>query len=44
MQTGIPEDMRAYLGMMGFKVIINYHGEVVRMEQPGSASGGDDGE
>jgi len=36
MQTGIPEDMRAYLGMMGFKVIINYHGEVVRMEQPGS--------
>jgi len=41
MQTGIPEDMRAYLGMMGFKVIVNYHGEVVRMEQPGSASDGD---
>ena len=41
MQTGIPEDMRAYLGMMGFKVIINYHGEVVRMEQPGSADDGD---
>ena len=40
MQTGIPEDMRAYLGMMGFKVVINYHGEVVRVEQPGSA--GDD--
>ena len=45
MQTGIPEDMRAYLGMMGFKVIVNYHGEVVRVEQPGSAGGGgDDGE
>jgi hypothetical protein len=45
MKTGIPEDMRAYLGMMGFKVIINYHGEVVRVEQPGSAGGGeDDGE
>jgi len=39
MQSGIPEDMRAYLGMMGFKVVINYHGEVVRVEQPGSASG-----
>ncbi|MBK7319298.1 hypothetical protein [Candidatus Villigracilis affinis] len=39
MQTGIPEDMRAYLGMMGFKVIINYHGELVRVEQPGSAGG-----
>jgi hypothetical protein len=34
MQTGIPEDMRAYLGMMGFKVIINYHGEIIRVEQP----------
>jgi hypothetical protein len=45
MQTGIPEDMRAYLGMMGFKVIVNYHGEVVRVEQPGAAGGdGDDGD
>ncbi|WKZ37697.1 MAG: hypothetical protein QY332_07100 [Anaerolineales bacterium] len=42
LQTGLPEDMRAYLGMMGFKVIINYHGEVVRVEQPGAAS--DEGE
>lgn len=39
MKTGLPEDMRAYLGMMGFKVVINYHGEVVRVEQPGSTSG-----
>jgi len=42
MQTGIPEDMRAYLGMMGFKIIINMHGEVLRVEQPGVA--GDEGE
>lgn len=42
MQTGLPEDMRAYLGMMGFKVVINYHGEVVRVEQPGTT--GDEGE
>ncbi|RIK31414.1 MAG: hypothetical protein DCC56_04310 [Anaerolineae bacterium] len=39
-QNGIPEDMRAYLGMMGFKVVINLHGEVVRIEQPGA--GGDE--
>ncbi len=44
MQTGIPEDMRAYLGMMGFKVVINYHGEIVRVEQPGIAGGEGDGE
>ena len=38
MQTGIPEDMRAYLGMMGFKIIINMHGDVLRVEQPGAIS------
>ena len=38
MQVGLPEDMRAYLGMMGFKIIINVHGEVLRVEQPGAAS------
>jgi hypothetical protein len=42
MQAGIPEDMRTYLGMMGFKVVINIHGEVLDIDQPGIAS--DDGE
>lgn len=37
MQSGIPEDMRAYLGMMGFRIVINHHGEVLRVEQPGSS-------
>jgi hypothetical protein len=39
---GIPEEMRAYLGMSGFKVIIDMNGEVLRFEQPGAAS--DEGE
>ncbi|MBI5932335.1 MAG: hypothetical protein HY867_01405 [Chloroflexi bacterium] len=43
METGLPEDARAYLGMMGFKIVINYHGEVVSVEQPGIASDDDDG-
>ena len=34
LQTGLPEDMRIYLGMVGFKVFINMHGEVLRVEQP----------
>jgi hypothetical protein len=42
MQAGIPEDMRQYLGMVGFKIVINVHGEVVKVEQPGTA--GDEGE
>ncbi len=36
--TGIPEEGRAYLGMMGFKIVINIHGEVVRFDQPSVAS------
>jgi len=42
MQAGIPEDMRAYLGMMGFKVVINMHGEVLSIDQPGTASDDDE--
>jgi hypothetical protein len=34
-QIGLPEEQRAYLGMMGFKVRINVHGEVLEVEQPG---------
>ena len=34
LQQGLPEDTRIYLGMVGFKVVVNVHGEVVRVEQP----------
>jgi hypothetical protein len=34
MQQGIPEEARAYLGMLGFKVVIDMHGEVLRVQQP----------
>ena len=43
-QVGIPEDMRAYLGMTGFKVIVDYHGTMLRVEQRGLASDEGDGE
>lgn len=33
--TGIPQDALAYLGMLGFKIVINVHGEVVDFNQPG---------
>jgi hypothetical protein len=38
LNTGIPESGRAYMGMMGFRVVINVHGEVVRVDQPGAIS------
>jgi hypothetical protein len=42
LKTGIPEDARAYMGMMGFKVVINVHGEIVRVDQPSAPSGEDE--
>ena len=35
LQEGLPDETRAYMGMTGFKIIINHHGEVVDVEQPG---------
>jgi hypothetical protein len=43
LETGIPEEGRAYMGMMGFRVVINIHGDVIRVDQPGAISG-DEGE
>ncbi|RME44885.1 MAG: hypothetical protein D6796_11200 [Caldilineae bacterium] len=41
MEYGLPEDARMMLGMMGFKVIVNIHGEVVRIEAPAQEMPGD---
>ena len=41
MQQGLPEEGRAYLGMLGFKIVINLHGEVLRIEQPSAPDNGD---
>lgn len=35
MKSGLPEELRAYLGMMGFRIRINMHGEVLEVAQPG---------
>jgi hypothetical protein len=35
LRSGLPEDARAYMGMMGFRIIINVHGEVLKIDQPG---------
>jgi hypothetical protein len=42
MEAGLPEQARQWLGMLGFRVIVNYHGEVVRLDSPGAVN--DDGE
>ena len=34
MEHGLPEDVRAWMGISGFRVVINLHGEVLRIDQP----------
>ena len=35
LQAGLPEEVRAYMGMMGFRIRINVHGDVLEIDQPG---------
>ena len=36
LKSGIPEEGRAYMGMMGFRIKINVHGDVIEVNQPGT--------
>lgn len=44
LEIGMPEDTRIYLGMVGFRVVINVHGEVVRVDQPSAPADEEGGE
>ena len=34
MEHGIPEQARNMMGMLGFRIIIDHHGDVIRLDQP----------
>ena len=36
LERGLPDDARLWLGMMGFRVLVNVHGEVVKLDMPGA--------
>jgi hypothetical protein len=42
LETGIPEEGRAYMGMVGFHIKINLHGDVIEVVQPGATDEGDE--
>ena len=42
MEQGLPEEARTWLGMIGFSVVINVHGDVVNVVQPGVSEETDD--
>ncbi len=36
LNTGLPEEVRQWLGLMGLRIIIDIHGEVINVIMPGS--------
>jgi hypothetical protein len=42
LENGIPEEGRAYMGMVGFRIRINLHGEVIEVIQPGATDEGEE--
>ena len=40
----IPEDARQWLGMLGFRIVIDIHGNVVEVQMPAGGIEGDEGE
>ena len=39
---GVPTQAREMLAMMGFRVVLNFHGEIERIDQPTAPDNGDD--
>ena len=40
----IPEDARQWLGMLGFRIVIDFHGNVIEVQLPAGGIEGDEGE
>jgi hypothetical protein len=38
-KQGLPEEARTWLGMIGFRVMIDIHGDVIQVDQPGYEGG-----
>lgn len=42
LERGLPDDARQWLGMMGFHIVVNLHGDVIKMESPGVVDDSDE--
>lgn len=36
LDVGLPDEARQWLGMMGFRIVINVHGEILEVKMPGA--------
>ena len=42
LERGLPDEARRWLGMMGFHIVVNLHGDVIKMESPGVVDDSDE--
>ncbi len=38
LERGLPDDARLWMGMMGFRIVVNLHGEMVKLDMPGATT------
>ena len=43
-EQGIPPDARTWLGMFGFRIVVDIHGDVVRIDMPSQEAPGEEGD
>ncbi len=36
LERGLPQDALQWLGLMGFRIVVNLHGDVIKLDQPGA--------
>lgn len=36
LERGLPPDALQWLGLMGFRIVVNLHGDVIKLDQPGA--------
>lgn len=39
LERGLPQDALQWLGLMGFRIVVNLHGDVIKLDQPGTIDG-----
>jgi hypothetical protein len=42
LERGLPQDALQWLGLMGFRIVVNLHGDVIKLDQPGAIDEGDE--
>jgi hypothetical protein len=42
LERGLPQDAVQWLGLMGFRIVVNLHGDVIRLDQPGTIDESDE--